>query len=89
MPDPTIPAGQPTWARMRTGAGVSLPSRDDYGQLSAVSPGVPVLLEYLGVDADGLQVWTLPADRWPEGCGLELGPVPDGVRVRLDGRSTL
>lgn len=89
MSDIETPDGQPTWARIYAGAGVALPSRDGQGNPSTVPPGVPVRLDHVGTDADGNQVWALPADRWSPGCRVELGPLPEGVRVRLDGRSRL
>ncbi|WP_270483384.1 hypothetical protein [Gordonia jacobaea] len=72
---PTIPSGQPTWCRVRSGGGCSLPRARRKG---AVSPAVPTRLKYYG-NRRGVEVWTL--ERWSPGDRVELGPLPPNVVV--------
>ncbi|NDK91427.1 hypothetical protein GYA93_17850 [Gordonia desulfuricans] len=87
---------QPTWARVRHGAGVALPTKGtdpDTGRevMGLIPTAVPISLEYVGPrtvhgpnGAHRVQVWIVPAEAWSEGDSVEIGPVPDGVIVEYE-----
>lgn len=89
--------GEPTWARVRHGAGLALPTKiPDPDRPGHTMPGyvptsVPIHLDYVGPrtmhgpqGARRVQVWQIPADTWSEGDSVEIGPLPDGVIVEYD-----
>lgn len=80
---PTVPSGQPTWARVRHGAGCSLPHRLKDGTVGILPTTVPMRLTFDRVDERG-EVWVVPVNTWSEGDSIELGPLPAGVRVEYE-----
>lgn len=81
---PKVPAGQPTWARVRHGGGCALPRRREKdGSRPVVGTTVKVRLVFVGV-VDGCEVWRVPAGAWSPGDVVEIGPLPAGVRVEYD-----
>ncbi|WP_336791800.1 hypothetical protein [Gordonia malaquae] len=77
--------GQPTWCTRATHAGSPLPSIvDDDGNRSLVGVGVDVPLVRLGMNADGFDVWQVPASAWSPGDTITVGPLPEGVRVEYE-----
>lgn len=68
--------GQPTWARRINGAGQHQRVRLlDHGTLVLDTDAGPVL---------GPHVWVVPAAAMSPGDRVEVGPVPDGVRVVVE-----
>lgn len=80
---PDIPEGQPTWCRIRHGAGCALPRRMPDGSLGVLPVAVPTRLvrHRYRDDEFAAQVWAVPERAWSPGDRVELGPLPDGVVV--------
>ncbi|WPH57938.1 hypothetical protein SEA_RAYTHEFIREFLY_62 [Gordonia phage RayTheFireFly] len=82
---PEIPAGQPTWARVRHGAGCALPRRLDDGSIGVLPTTVPIRLVFdrydTGPDGTRRQVWLVPDGTWSPGDSVEIGPLPRDVVV--------
>ncbi|QMU22525.1 hypothetical protein [Gordonia rubripertincta] len=80
-----IPEGQPTWARVRHGAGVALPRRLDDGSIGTLPTTVPIrlVLDRGDFAADGSvrTVWKVPDGAWSPGDSIEIGPLQPGVVV--------
>ncbi|MGB6246084.1 hypothetical protein [Gordonia sp. (in: high G+C Gram-positive bacteria)] len=86
---PEIPEGQPTWClRITASAGATLPgARRGDGTRVPLPIGVPIRLRHVGHDADGRQVWEVPAAAWWPGDVLRVGPVPDDIAIHLAAHS--
>ena len=80
---------QPTWARVRHGAGCGLPRRvqDPETQewvIGELPPAVPVRLDFEGHDAEGNTVWRVRDRDWSPGDTVEIGPLPANTLVRYE-----
>ncbi|WLP91338.1 hypothetical protein [Gordonia sp. NB41Y] len=75
---------QPTWARIRHGAGCALPTRLEDGTIGVLPVSVPTRLVFSHIDDDGYAVWFIPAGMWSPGDTVEIGPVPADVRVEYE-----
>ncbi|QKY80051.1 hypothetical protein SEA_DOGGS_51 [Gordonia phage Doggs] len=85
---PEVPSGQPTWARLRHGAGCALPRRLEDGSIGILPTTVPVrlVLDRYETAPDGShrEVWVLRAEDWSEGDSVEIGPLAPNVRVEYE-----
>lgn len=86
---PVVPDGQPTWARVRHGAGCALPRRMKDGSIGVLPTTVPIRLVFDRYEnaANGThrrEVWRVPADAWSEGDSVEIGPLHPAVRVEFE-----
>lgn len=82
---PEVPAGQPTWARVRHGAGCGLPRRLPDGTIGVLPVAVPILLQPTRMlDDEGRSIWLVSDREWSPGDTVEIGPLPDDVTVRYE-----
>lgn len=82
---PDIPEGQPTWARIRHGAGCALPRRLPDGTIGMLPVAVPMRLQPTHMlDDQGRAVWLVPDRDWASGDHVEIGPLPADVVVHYD-----
>lgn len=82
---PEVPTGQPTWARVRHGAGCGLPRRMKDGSIGVLPIAVPILLQRTRLcDDEGRAIWLVPGGEWSPGDTVEIGPLPADVIVKYE-----